>query len=79
MISTFRPERSAELAPKVGEDSLAEAQAPLLAEVAPVAALAPTDAQLEVSAPIPCPQLSNSTSCQAPHRIKACSRLKVES
>ena len=60
MISTFRPERSAERAPEAGAGSVAEAQAPLRAEVAPVAAPAPTAAQLEVSAPIPCPQCGGS-------------------
>jgi DnaJ-class molecular chaperone len=60
MISTFRPERSAERAPVEGAGSVAEAQTPLRAEVASVAAPAPTAAQLEVPGPIPCPQCGGS-------------------
>jgi len=60
MISTFTSERSAELAPKVGEGSLAETQAPLGAEVALVASHALPAAELEVPAPIPCPQCGGS-------------------
>ena len=60
MITTFRPDRSAELAPETGFGAVAEAQARVGAEVAlPAGPISPA-AQLEVPAAIPCPQCGGS-------------------
>jgi hypothetical protein len=60
MIFSFTPERSAELAPEAVASGVGEPQAPLGAEVAPIAALAPSAAHLEAPAPILCPHCGGS-------------------
>jgi hypothetical protein len=60
MISSFTPTRSAELAPEAGASDVREAQAPVGAEVAPIAVVAPSAAPLEAPAPILCPHCGGS-------------------
>ena len=60
MISTFTAERSAERASEAGACGVREAHAPLAAEVAPIAALAPPAAHLETPTPILCPHCGGS-------------------
>jgi hypothetical protein len=58
MITTFRPDRSAELAPEADFGAVAEAQGRVGAEVA-LPPISPA-AQFEVPAPIPCTQCGGS-------------------
>jgi hypothetical protein len=58
MISTFRPDQVAERASEAGDACLPPS--PAVAEVARVAAYAPTAAPLEAPAPILCPHCGGS-------------------
>jgi len=60
MISTFTPERTAELAVEAGSCGVREAQAPVVAEVAPIAAFASAAPPLEAPNPILCPHCGGS-------------------
>ena len=60
MISSFTPTRSAELAPEAVASGVREPQAPVGAEMAPNAVLAPSAGPLEAPTPILCPHCGGS-------------------
>mgnify|MGYP006966041187 CR=1 FL=1 len=60
MRSTFTPERSAEGSSETATCGVREAQAPIGAEVTPIAALASPAAPLETPTPILCPHCGGS-------------------